>query len=166
MKSGRQLEEPPSLHDLYRDHAPTLFSIALRLMGSQDDAADVVHDVFLRLHEKPPGDGVDDLGRWLRGAAVRRCWMQLRTAGRRREVREVSANDYASPPSWEHGVDLLHLERGIARLPTKLRVVLVLHHVEGYTHAEIGELLDISTAASEKRLSRAVESLRTYLEGP
>jgi len=56
-------------------------------------------------------------------------------------------------------------ESAIDALPDALRVVFVLREVEGYSHAEIGELLEITTNASEVRLHRAIRALRRTLGG-
>ena len=57
------------------------------------------------------------------------------------------------------------LERAIARLDEGRRAVLVLHDVEGYTHAEIAHLLGIEPGTSKSRLHRARRELRTELAG-
>jgi RNA polymerase sigma-70 factor (ECF subfamily) len=49
-------------------------------------------------------------------------------------------------------------------LPDALRVVLVLKMIEGYSHAEIAELLEITPRASEQRLYRAIQILRVRLD--
>ena len=57
----------------------------------------------------------------------------------------------------------LDLERALAQLPGGFREVLVLHDVEGFTHEEIGELLEIVPGASKSQLSRARKKVRTLL---
>ena len=49
------------------------------------------------------------------------------------------------------------------QLSPSLRAVLVLKEIEGFSHAEVASLLDISIGASEVRLHRAVQALRTLL---
>jgi len=95
--------------------------------------------------------------------------MYLRTAWRRRATlfRDLVNDDDAD---WEvpdaqlpdpgTGMDL---ERALARLPDVSRVVVLLHDVEGYTHAEIGELMGMSTSFSKSQLSRAHRRLRGML---
>jgi RNA polymerase sigma-70 factor (ECF subfamily) len=59
-------------------------------------------------------------------------------------------------------LDRIALER-TATLPVQLRTVFVLKEIEGYTHVEIAELLQISSANSATRLSRAWAILRKEL---
>ena len=56
------------------------------------------------------------------------------------------------------------LERALTTLPGTLRSVFVLKEVEGYSHAEIAELLGIRRGTSEVRLLRAIRRLRQELE--
>lgn len=58
----------------------------------------------------------------------------------------------------------MSLHRAVAELNPALRAVLVLKEIEGFSHAEIGDLLDISVGASEVRLHRALRALRVSLE--
>jgi RNA polymerase sigma-70 factor (ECF subfamily) len=84
---------------------------------------------------------------------------RLRSGRRRREVNVPL--DIESRVASE---DNLALDLAVDELPDALRVVLVLKMIEGYSHAEIAELLDISPRASEQRLYRAIQILRRRLE--
>lgn len=55
------------------------------------------------------------------------------------------------------------LDRALARLPDGFRRVLVLHDVEGFTHEEIGEMLDVVPGTSKSQLSRARRRVRALL---
>jgi RNA polymerase sigma-70 factor (ECF subfamily) len=72
----------------------------------------------------------------------------------------TSTNDAA-----ERTFERAALRRAIARLPQALRDVVVLKLLEGFSHQEIAELLDISTVASQVRLTRALKLLRASI-GP
>ena len=144
---------------VYREHAPALFRLAARLMGSAADAEDVLHDVFVRLPASLVGyEERGKLAAWLRRLTVRAALQALRRERRRREVPVDAAASVASreaPPAG--GVDL---ERAVAALPPSLRAVLVLKQIEGYGHAEIAKELGITVGASRVRLARALEALR------
>jgi RNA polymerase sigma-70 factor (ECF subfamily) len=85
---------------------------------------------------------------------------RLRRTERRREEPLEAAGEPARP---DREIERLDVERLIARLPDKLRTVLVLKEIEGYSHGEIGRLLGISESASEVRLYRAKQLLRKQL---
>lgn len=151
---------------LYRRHTAAVYGLVLRLLGGDaEDAEDVVQDAWLR--------AVQGLGRfrweaafrtWLTGIALNRA----REVLRRRALRDgsgphVEAAELAVVVAARPG-ERLDLERAIAALPDGYRTVLVLHDVEGFTHPEIGERLDISVGTSRSQLFRARRTLRRLLE--
>jgi len=156
-----------ALSDLYARYGNTLMAVAFRLMGSRADAEDVLHDVFLGLPEALRRyDERGALESWLKRVTARVALTRLR--GRER-AREVSFDD-DDVPLPTHGnmdrlADSIAVQRAIDALPETLRLVFVLREVEGYSHAEIAELLEIKTNASEVRLHRAIRSLRRTLGG-
>jgi RNA polymerase sigma-70 factor, ECF subfamily len=154
-----------ALSDLYARYGNTLMAVAFRLTGSRADAEDVLHDVFLGLPEALRRyDERGTLEPWLKRVTARVALTRLRSRGR---AREVSFDDHDVPApshrSMERLADLIAVQRAIDALPETLRLVFVLREVEGYSHAEIGELLAITTNASEVRLHRAIRSLRRTL---
>jgi RNA polymerase sigma-70 factor (ECF subfamily) len=153
---------PEALAELYRRHGPALFRLAYRLTGSRDDAEDVLHDVFVGLPEAL--EHYEERGRldaWLRRVTARVALMRQRNA-RRRPVIRLEDADLPGASAHEPPIDL---QAAVDALPTKLRSVLVLKEIEGYSHAEIAEMLDISAVASRVRLLRAMRRLRRILGG-
>jgi RNA polymerase sigma-70 factor (ECF subfamily) len=150
------------LASLYRAHGGDLYRLAYRLTGTRHDAEDVVHDVFVGLPEA--------LGRyeergsfigWLKRVTARVALMKLRRGTRRREVALEATLPAVDPPPDTAGTAL---QVAVDGLPDPLRSVLVLKEIEGYSHAEVGELLGISAGASRVRLNRAMRRLRKTLE--
>lgn len=85
----------------------------------------------------------------------------------RRHRREVSIELVADHPAEKKPEPVSDwLERGIESLPETLRAVFVLKEIEGYSHAEIGELLGIRRGTSEVRYHRAIRQLRETLKEP
>ncbi|MBA3513450.1 MAG: RNA polymerase sigma factor [Pyrinomonadaceae bacterium] len=62
---------------------------------------------------------------------------------------------------WKNNPDL---EQLITRLPAGYRQILALHDIEGYTHDEIGALLEISAGTSKSQLYHARRALRAMLQ--
>ena len=150
---------------LYERYGRTLMALAFRLTSSRVDAEDVLHDVFLGLPEAlRQYDERGALESWLKRVTARVALSCVRSRVR---AREVVLDDRFSTPSdgTDRLADLAVVEHAIGALPDTLRVVFVLREVEGYSHAEIAELLDITTNTSEVRLHRAIKSLRRTLGG-
>jgi RNA polymerase sigma-70 factor, ECF subfamily len=158
--------DPEAIAEIYRRFGPRLHAVAFHLVGQAEDAADIVHDVFLGLPEAL--ENYRHHGRftsWLKALTVRASLMVLRSTRRRRET------------SLEHGlarraqsdatsiIDRLALQRAIAELPELPRQVFMLKVVEGYSHGEIAVLLGISPEASRTNLHRARRTLEQRLRG-
>lgn len=150
-----------ALEDLFRRYSTELLRLASGLMPTHADAEDLVQDVFvgLRLALR----GYEERGTfraWLRGVTVRSALAARRRAGARQET---PIDDTLGPAVAHDPNTPIALRDAMARLPQSLRDVFVLKMVEGYSHAEVGRLLGISSSASEVRLFRAVRRLRDLL---
>jgi RNA polymerase sigma factor (sigma-70 family) len=90
---------------------------------------------------------------------------------RRKEQTPLDDPDTAAPlpepraPS-SHPSLRMALERALKKLTQHQREVFLLYEVEGFRHAEIATLLEISEAASKNTLFQAKKSLRSMLEPP
>lgn len=155
-----------ALGDLYELHGDDVYRLAFRITASPADAMDVLQDVFLALPDAiQKFNGTGSFERWLGRLAVRTALMKLRRRKRRREVRLGTGTLAAGFKRAEPVVLKLELERAIERLPEKLRTVFVLKEMEGYSHLEIAEMLEISARNSEVRLHRARMRIRAALTG-
>ena len=153
-----------ALSVLYYTYSRQLFRLAYRLIGSREDAEDVVHDVFVGLPEALAR--YEERGRldvWLRRVTVRVALMRQRSRDRRGEASLYSAGEI--PAASGVTLEQLELQAAVNALPLSLRTVLVLKEMEGYSHAEIATLLGISAVTSRVRLYRAIRTVRRQLEG-
>jgi RNA polymerase sigma-70 factor, ECF subfamily len=158
---------PGAFEELYRAHAPRLFGLASRMVGRQD-AEDLLQDIFVTAHRKLGhyrGDSA--LGTWLFRVGANICADHLRS----RASRFTAMSDHIDgdlPDDTGSGpilgvVDRLDLERALAVLPANLRMVFVLHDVEGLGHREIGEIGGFAEGTSKSHLHRARLRLREEL---
>jgi len=154
-----------ALGELFAEHGDMVFRAALRLTGNRADAEDVTQEVFVRLAGAIRGftGSAAHFPGWLRRVAVRQALMHLRGGRRRREVSVDSVSSLTM--TADAALERLSIESALAQLSDDQRTVFLLKEVEGYAHAEIAELLGISTANSEVRLHRARRQLCTLLRG-
>lgn len=155
-----------ALGQLYATHADLVYRTAFRLLDSAADAEDVLQDVFVGLpHALRSYDERGAFDGWLRTVTVRTALMTRRATSRRREE-DIDALASVSTSSSSFDIaDRLTIRRAIEALPQDLRVVFMLKEVEGYSHAEIGDLLGITSGASAARLFRAWQTLRSTHHG-
>jgi RNA polymerase sigma factor (sigma-70 family) len=148
---------------LYESHGANLLRLGVRITGSQSDAEDLLHDLFVGLPELLSRyEHRSKLDAWLRAVMARMAIAKLRQGTRRERLASsnVEHGHHMPDDPWS-AVDL---DRAIAQLPETTRAVFVLRQIEGYSHDEIGGLLDITSGASRVRYLRALRQLRAFLE--
>lgn len=160
-----QADSSEALAVLYRRHGTMIYHVAYRFLASEQDAQDVVQDVFAGLPEAlRTYEERNRFEFWLKRLAVRVALMRLRARDRRREERLPEADTLRSVAAGpDLAADLLATRRALRELSPEQRAVLVLKQIEGYSHAEIGDLLGISEGASAARLHRALRKLWALL---
>jgi RNA polymerase sigma-70 factor (ECF subfamily) len=133
---------------------PRLTAIAVRILGSEADADDVVQEAWLRLSAT---DDIDDLPAWLTTVVTRLCLDHLRKRRTRSEVEPP-----ADPPSVDPEADALLAERTGGAMQIVLdtlapaeRAAFVLHDVFGYPFDEISTVMGRSGTAVRQLASRA-----------
>lgn len=151
---------------LYRQHVPRVFATCLRLAADRGRAEELTQSAFVQSWQKLPlFRGESAFSTWLHRLAVNTVLMEFR-ARRRREARVVGVEDPAAleaAPAVRPAGLRLDLEQAIAALPPQARTVFVLHDIEGYTHEEIADHLDLEPGTSKSQLHRARQLLREAL---
>lgn len=148
---------------LWDRHASPLLGTALRILRQREDAEDVVQEALIATVAKPPAIPSSALPAWLHRVVVNRCLDRLR-----RERRHGAETLSTIPPAAADSSPSprrIDLQRAVAALPERARLVFVLHDVEGLQHAEIAALLGISSGTSKSQLFRARDLLRHRLLG-
>ena len=150
---------------LYDTHAPRVYSLAYRLSGDPEKAREVTQDTFIRAFSRLSqfrGDAA--FGTWLHRIAVTVVSNARRSDGRfGREVAldEARSVEVTAP---EADPDLKEcIARAVDRLSEAYRTTLIMHDIEGYTHAEIAGILGVPEGTSKSRLSAARAQLRQDL---
>ena len=145
------------LEELVNSYENTLFRAALAILGDVHEAEDAVQDTFLRYLEKRPEfrDGGHEKA-WLLTVAANRCKSVLRARKRHPSVELLDVYPAPDPEGRE-------LMEAVLALPANQRAAVHLHYYEGYTTGEIARILGQRPGTVRSHLSRARESLRTYL---
>lgn len=148
---------------LYRHFAPKMYGICLRFAGNQMEADDILQEGFIKIFTKIKDfRNEGSLEGWIRrtfiNTAINYYRRNLKYARMSNlddmEVTDSRDADIYSRISRE---ELLEL---IQELPVGYRTVFNLNVIEGYTHKEIGAMLNISDNTSKSQLTRA----RTVLQ--
>ena len=150
---------------LYDAHVDRVYRLAYRLVGDDDLAREFTQDTFVRAFERLGSfRGEAKLSTWLHAIATSVVLNGLRKVKRLRRETDLEHAGGVAAGRRDAEPDLKHrLARAIDDLPQGYRTVFVMHDVEGYTHEEIGNALDIETGTSKAQLSRARAMLREAL---
>ncbi len=152
-----------ALVELYETHGGRMKSIAMNLLGSAADAEDAVQEAFLKVHRGAPGfRGGSSLSTWAYRILVNSCHDMMRR-GRRRPETPLPPDDELPRAGREDHPLRVAIERAVARLDPRERAVFLLCEVEGFSHREAAEILDVREGASRTLLFRAKRRLQAEL---
>jgi RNA polymerase sigma-70 factor, ECF subfamily len=171
LATGCRAGELRAFERLYQLQGAKMKNLARNLLGSQSDAEDAVQDTFLKV-QRSIGSfrGQSSFVTWVFRILVNTCH-----DARRRRVRrkEQSHDDTAEMPvrpepraPASHPSLRMALEHALNQLTQHQRDVFLLYEVEGFRHAEIAAMLEISETASKNTLFQAKKNLRGMLEPP
>lgn len=159
----------------YQDLA---YSVAYRIVGDPDAAADATQEAFIAAFRKLYQFRGDSFKSWLMRIVTNACYDELRRRRRRpavslealHEPREDSSAElhlHATQENPEAQVQRNELnaliERCLRALPDDQRVIAVLSDVEGYAYQDIAAIVDLPLGTVKSRLSRARARLRDCL---
>lgn len=152
---GLAAGEDGSWDRLYDVFGERVFRLLQRLTGDPVLAEDLTHDTFVRLWERrgqfDPGRSV---GGWIFRIATNLARDRFRRADYQAQRHSEPVEDRADPARAAIPELRIALRRALSGLSEDQRVTLLLHDVDGFTHEEIGEMLDIAPGSSKARVHR------------
>lgn len=161
-----QLGEPAAFDALVERWNAPLWRYVRRLAGNDDDAADTLQEVWLRILRALPG--LRDPARlrpWLFGIARRALMDRHRRAYAEPAVDDSAFDDIPGPePATGLPDDIDELQEELAEMPFVEREVLVLFYLRELPLAQVAEVLAVPVGTVKSRLFRARRMLRSRLE--
>lgn len=150
---------------VYEKFAPKMLVVCMRYMQNQFEAEDALTNAFVKVFEKVSQfKEKGSFEGWIRRIVVNECLNLLRKKRllyAELNVENVSETMQYNPLDAEYSrEDLMCF---INQLPTGYKTVFNLYAIEGYSHKEIAEKLNISENTSKSQLSRARNLLQKYL---
>jgi RNA polymerase sigma-70 factor, ECF subfamily len=174
-RKGNQL----AFRVLVERHSRSVFRLAFRMTGNEQDAEDMVQETFLRAYKQLHRfDGRAAFSTWLYRIGAN-CSLDLLRARRTRKEQSTTVVDggesktlldtIASPaPDPERiarsGQLANLLEPALQQLSDTERTAFVLRHYEGHDIEEIARVLGVNKGAAKHSVFRAVQKLRRVLE--
>ena len=154
--------------ELYRLYSKAMLNVAFRIVGSIDEAEDVLQEAFLDAFNRVKDFRQETtFGLWLKQIVVHRSINLLRK--RKLELVELGEDQLENIADEETESDediqykVVQVKEAMKELPEGYRLVISLYLLEGYDHEEIGEILNISENTSRTQFLRAKRKLNDIL---
>lgn len=144
---------------LYRRHAARLYAVCLQYSGNNDEARDILQEGFIKIYEnlihyKHEGS----FEGWMHRIVVNTALEKFRSKHNLYRVDDIDLipePEFAPETEDYSGLEAVDLLDIIRELPPKYRMVFNLFAIEGYSHKEISQMVNISEGTSKSNLSRA-----------
>jgi RNA polymerase sigma-70 factor (ECF subfamily) len=158
--------DPTSQRELYNRYSPKMLSVCYRFAQNREDAEDMLQEgfikVFTQIHTFQNKGAFEG---WIRRIIVHTCINFLKKYKKFNENIDLAyaQNLYIKEetvPSIMQGKQVVEC---IRFLPVGYKTVLNLYAIEGFSHREIGDMLDIEESTSRSQYTRAKAMLETIL---
>lgn len=150
----------------YRKHVAALVNFATYRIQSQQDAVEIVNDVFMAIWNKQPPLVLEDtLKSYLYTSVKNRCinFLKKKKLKLVQEEEVRLASTYTADKALLDKEQNKRLEQIMNHLPPKCRQVFAMSRIEELSYKEIANLMDISTKTVEGQMSKALKIFREKL---
>ena len=152
---------------LYEKYAPVMLSICMRYVKDYHVACDLMHDGFITVYSKI-GDfrSEGSFEGWMRRIFVNTALEALRKNDLLRNGVELNALEPQQEADYSavEKISADELMELIAQLPPGFRTVFNMFAIEGYSHREIAETLNINESTSRSQYTRAKRLLQKWIK--
>lgn len=155
-----------SQKQLYEKYSSRMMGVCLRYTSKREEAQDLLQDGFIKVFQNISSFKFNgEFAGWVKKIMVNTALEHIR---KRKIVfeklyDEQGDTDYETPIEAQH--DAKDLIRLLQQLPQGYRTVFNLYAIEGYTHKEIAERLDIEEGTSKSQYARARAYIQKMLAG-
>lgn len=149
---------------LFMEYSQELLATCKRYIGNEDEAKDILQDSFMRIFKYANTYSHDggNLKGWMKTICIREALKKIEKNKRTTSMDELEYIPSVNPIAIQN-LDIEELYNIIGKLPKRQRAVFNLYVVEGYSHREIGEMLNVDETCSRSILSRTKRLLKRKL---
>lgn len=160
--------EKSAQFQLYQQYAKAMFNICYRITNNYDDAEDALQEAFINAFKNiQQFEGRSSIGAWLKRIVVNQALSYVQ----KKKAEFITLENHHLHLADEEGEDdqyyvqdIERIRNAIQQLPDGYRVVFSLYLLEGYDHAEIGQVLNVSESTSKSQYNRAKKKLKEILK--
>lgn len=147
--------DPDAFSELMREQLPSLYRTAKAIVYSDADAADAIQETLLACWQKLSQVREEGAFRsWLMRILIRKCQDQLR----RREY-PVDRDSWPETGADDTSLENIEWVECLRSLDEKVRLVMQLYYIDGFSSREIGEIMNIPASTVRSRLSEGRKQL-------
>ena len=151
---------------LYELYATDVLRVSYYYLGNRELAEDVTQDVFVKLMTNCPSLEEGREKAWLLKVALNRCKDLWRSAWIKKVILgHPGFEAFPAPDEIGQMADQYALAEAVSRLKPEFKEVVLLFYYQGFSVAEIAEMLGIAEGTVSSRLSRARDKLQNELKG-
>lgn len=157
IRNSRKFQE-----ELYLRFFDKMFGICFRHTADEETAMSIMNDGFLNVFKNISSFRSEgSLESWIKKIVFNCISDHYRL--KRNKVKYVELTDERHYDDTFDSYDYEVIIKLIKKLPEKDREIFIMHAIEGYTHAEIAEMMNISAGTSKWYLSNARQTLKEML---
>ena len=156
---------------LYDNYSAALYGIILKIVRTEEVAADVMQDAFVKIWRNIDSyhSGKGTLFTWILNVARNTAIDKIRSQDFQQTSQNQSLDHFVGIVEQENPVDLqvdaIGLRRVVAGLRPEHRTLIELIYFQGYTQAEVSEELNIPLGTVKTRIKTALTQLRSLITG-
>ena len=145
---------------LVLEHQNKVYSLALRMVGNEEDARDMAQEAFIRAFSSLTGfRGDSKFSVWLYRLTSNICIDFLRSRAKKR----IPDERFSPEGQFDRASIRESVQRGLDSLSPQYREILVLREINGLSYEEIGRVLGIEEGTVKSRIFRARKKLCDFL---
>jgi len=161
-------QHPANFEYLYDTHKSMVLGVALRYVRCREDANDVVQETFISMYTNyVQYDAGKPFSPWMKRIAINTALMYIRKNYRYKLIeneRDFAGVSFQSEEDDDQEFTQQDLVKILQELPDGYRMVFNLYAVDGLTHKEIAEYLEITESTSRTQLLKARKMIKGLLE--
>ncbi|MGE5479102.1 MAG: RNA polymerase sigma factor [Chloroflexota bacterium] len=163
MLQGTKKISERAFAELYKRHSARIFAYCRKMLGNYEEARDAFQETFIKFHESSakPREMTNVIG-YLYRIARNVCLNYLRN--KKTSVTQLEDYMAVSSDNAKESELIEWVNAALAQLPPEFRECFVLREYEGFTYAEIAEMIGESLSTVKVRIFRARQKIREILQ--
>lgn len=154
------------MEDIYIHYGQALFGVAVQILGDTDKASDVLQEALISIWQngKRYDSGKGRLYTWMLNIVRNKAIDEHRKVARRDKIHPQVEHVDVPEGSIEMNVDLIGFNQKLGELTAEKRELIELSYIQGYSHSEISDRLEVPLGTVKTRIRSAMMDLKKIFE--